>query len=738
MGAPSRSFAQLLAAELRELEQRLAAAHAASVSAAAPAPAYSPAPSRGALPAEGAAAAGETEPAAGPGPCEGEPPLPQEDEPPWARGSRGGSGAEPAVPPSRSTPLAQWQGERGRPGPEAPSCRPLVVSPPSSPTGRRTRAGSAGSVSGTPSERATARWWKLAAQVLNIGCQHALRDCWAEELSCHSPKGGRVSLISAGQEADAQRAFARWTLGTRLRKSSSMSDSERQQPHGLRRCVLHPYSWKRLVWILAGFAFTGFEIFCLTMDQFTSLDGSAVNQVEVVAGLYWTFDVILSFFTGVFINSQLELQIWTISKHYLKSWFIFDATLVLLQWATQPMDSNEEESSGRSGVAKYIRIARYLRLFRFVKFDHVLQSILVRINSIPAILLVRVSQYLAGILLWIHTTACAWYALGVSGETGWARQRESIQTWPANYWISMHWAISNMQGNVDVGPGDLASERAFTVCHILVSVLLLASFLSKLTMVMATLGEISATLNRQSTAAQQYCKRHAISTQLSIRVRKWLEVHQILDAKHQRGVEEEEFMQILPTDLRRALLHESRSPLLLKHGIFHACRDCNDNFFQRLTCDAFTPMTLMPEEDVFSYGMVCMHMYFVASGECTYLKYGDAMRALMQSVMVMRKPPRSEVKDRYKRSHSTHLPEGASLCEAVLWVQWVHVGDFSAVTKLSLLVLEMGGFEALVVSYPNILGALQAHALHFLEAISGAEDPCDLFNSVRALRLLKA
>lgn len=489
---------------------------------------------------------------------------------------------------------------------------------------------------------------------------------------------------------------------------------------------------KRVLWIFLGFGFMGFDVFSLSMEQFSFVAAYVKRAVEFASGVYWSLDVCLSFATGIFVNAQLELRFRQIARQYILTWCIFDISLVALQWVSF---QNENETS-HTNLVRYVRIARYARLLRFIKFDQLLSSILERVNSVSLILLLQVGKYLSGIVLWVHTSGCAWYAIGRSTENGWAMTYESVTPWPVNYLLSMNWASSQLQGNIDVYPGMVARERGFAVCHSLCSVIVLGLFISKLTTLMQTMEDVSAQMSRQASAAQQYCMQHRISTPLSVRVRRWLEWHEVLEAKRHRSVQEDEFMQVLPADLRRALLDEARSPLLVQHELFHAIRECNIRFFQRLACDTFIPFTYMPEETIFSYGMVCTRMYVIAAGDSSYMRYGTVLRALMQSGTIIRgHAAGTEVKDGYKKIHSEQLQEGASLCESVLWIHWVHIGDFATITRMSVLVLEMMRFEDLVYSYPQVHTSLRQHAQRFLAAIRAAKDPSDLFNTNRALQL---
>lgn len=584
------------------------------------------------------------------------------------------------------------------------------------------------------------RWSNLVLDMLTVREQHVLREIWDNQdlKDGGSPTFAKQQRSTSSLEAAGdvvRRSWLSMRVTAKFAKSSSSVNREHRHArvNPLNRFVLHPYSWKRMAWTLLGLSFMGFDILWATMEQFSFIDPEARALVELAASSYWTADICLSFVTGFFVHTHLQVDLRAIARRYLTSWFLFDITLVIVQWMTL---LRGDPATNRAMVARYIRSARYARLLRFVKLEQLLSGVLERINSVPLTLACRIALYLVGIALWVHVSGCVWHALGMSSQEGWVMTREPMD-FPVNYFVAVQWAGSQLQGNTDIYAVVRANERAFVIVHTLVSVVVLSTFVSKLTTVMQALEEINVKMNRQASGAQQYCVQHGISMPLSVRVRKWIEWHQMLDAKRQRSVQEDEFMHLLPTDLRRALLDEARSPLLVQHAVFHGCRECNPRFFERLACDTFIPVTYMPEDTVFSFGMSCTRMLVIASGKSTYFKYGMILRMLMQNGQAVRgATTATNMKEKYKRMRSEFLREGACLCEAVLWVHWVHLGDFDAVSHLSLLTLEAHRFAELVASYPSVLRALQRHAQIFLCSMRAANDPADRFNTDIALQQL--
>lgn len=352
------------------------------------------------------------------------------------------------------------------------------------------------------------------------------------------------------------------------------------------------------------------------------------------------------------------------------------------------------------------------------------------------VLLVRVSMYLFGLTLWMHASGSAWYWVGLA-EEGWAVLHDLEDRWPLNYLVSVHWASSQLQGgNTNIMPGDSNVEWAFALTHAVISVVVLTTFISKLTTVMQTMEMIKTKTNRQVSMVRRYCEVHFISTALSLRVRKYVEWKQAVDAKQLHDANENELMQVLPIDLRRALLGETRSPLLSKHMVFLACRESNVRFFQRLCCDVMTPVSHLPDVNIFSYGMLCTRMYFVVAGEASYLKYGAVLRALMTNGSLHQRGRTSvqEAQERYRRIRLLPLQNGAVLCEPVIWTRWVHFGDLSSTTHVNLLALEVERFENLVQSYPPVQMSLLTHAARFVAGLNNqtASELGDMWDTASA------
>mmetsp|Transcript_131080 Transcript_131080/g.330913 ORF Transcript_131080/g.330913 Transcript_131080/m.330913 type:complete len:789 (+) Transcript_131080:73-2439(+) len=619
----------------------------------------------------------------------------------------------------------------------------------------------------TPIERACSNWTKLIQGMLYAGERQHLRAIWDEDEGRNSSLhtlGSVLDESSSGSQCSdvvvkAWSEISRKNIPTQAgqRRSSRRNSVHSSEPlvlnsfgwstccllweqsffsrviSSLQGLMVHPYSAKRIVWVFAGLIFMGVDIMMLTMSVFgLNQEQTWIKTLELLGAVYWTLDIVASFLTGVYVNSNVIMELHHVAIHYVKTWFGFDAFVVIVQWLIIHLDGGQSET----GIVKYVRVLRYSRLLRLAKFEQLLANILERINSMLVLLAIKMSMYLFGVVLYVHVTGTAWYWVGKSTEDGWVQALGDYDALPLNYLVSVHWASAQMQGNVDIYPGVGAGERAFAVCHILCSVVALASLVSKLTTVLHNMQTIKATKVRQVTQARRYLEDHAISTNLSMTVRKYVEWKQVVDSKRHHNTQESELLQILPRDLRRALLDETRSPIILKHVAFVAFRNCNLRFFERLCCDSLEPLSYMPDEHIFSYGMVCSRMYFMVAGAATYFKYGVILKALMHSggkFIDGTTNGGGECKERLRNIRSESIGE-RSICEASIWVHWVHHGDVDTVSHVSILGLDMKNLDELVLSYPVVQMSMLAHARRFATALNELDELSDLFDSTQLLQ----
>lgn len=211
-----------------------------------------------------------------------------------------------------------------------------------------------------------------------------------------------------------------------------------------------------------------------------------------------------------------------------------------------------------------------------------------------------------------------------------------------------------------------------------------------------------------------------------------MEWKQTTDSRMHHSRDEQELLSLLPTQLRRALLDEARSPTLLRHPVLLALRDLNLRFFQRLCCECLGSLTCIAGEHIFSFGTVCERMYFATEGHVAYLRYSGVLQAVLSMGAQVALQGNSDFRELYRQRTSVSVQKGCWLAEPVLWVEWTHKGDLDVECQANLLALQCDAFEDFVMSYPAVQLMLVKHAQRFaviLQRAQGGYVGSDLFDT---------
>ena len=78
---------------------------------------------------------------------------------------------------------------------------------------------------------------------------------------------------------------------------------------------------------------------------------------------FWVLDIVASFFTASYVNDTLSFSLADIAKGYLKSWFLFDITMLVPDLVGVVLELGD----GPVGIFRLLKVRRILRLLRFVQ-----------------------------------------------------------------------------------------------------------------------------------------------------------------------------------------------------------------------------------------------------------------------------------------------------------------------------------------------------------------------------------
>lgn len=577
-----------------------------------------------------------------------------------------------------------------------------------------------------------ARWELIVEKAMQLmeTSVHSVRPFWSADEWADDEDGHHSSIVTHYLSLDIA-----MTTGKKSQHRASVSIKDIELDYYRRDwkelIYVPPYSRRRLCWIFGSFVFLIHDVVVLSVEVFQELDHFMWKVVQLLSLVFWTFDIVMSFLTGIYIDGQAVMSPKAIARKYMMSWFVFDLALVIPEWVNYTLSDG---SSRVAGSFKGLRVMRGARLFRLAKLTYLIDMALDYVNDATVVTAVHISLYVLAIVGWVHLSGCVWFLVGTGeGPSGWVDQHDlTFDTPLSQYFRSIQWASVQFQGSTSVNPGTSIAENAYAVIAVFFSVILLAVFVSKLTNLLLNLQTVLKSKAERNTWFRKYLQRNRISTKLCQRVRKTLEQAQGRDISENARVELE-MLQFLPTALRRELLTEARAHAIVSNPVFLSWRQDFMRCFERLCCDTMGAVWLIADEDAFASGELCSIVYYVSRGRLAYVKHSEVMQALNAAYVKDSRMNTNAFDHRKCVVKETH-----SLCEAALWTTWVYRGNCQASDESCLFVLEVARFDSLVQAFPLVRMGAARHAKMFVRTLNERDlidSVSDLFDSAQMLNM---
>jgi len=382
--------------------------------------------------------------------------------------------------------------------------------------------------------------------------------------------------------------------------------------------------------------------------------------------------------------------------------------------------------ASNAGMVSALRMLRILRLAKLAKTMNSLARVLENSVSTAVCAMSRVAACLACLFLWCHSIACIWLFLG---KDGWAMHYEFVQSdLPYKYVASLQWALAQFQGSTDIAAGFYLSERMFHAFAMSISMVLLASFGSSLTSVLVDMSYRRQKCAKNMELVLEYMAAHSISVSLSSKVRRHIQNECNSNGTGTFNLEKD-VLRMLPQDLCRKLLSESRERFLCSGVVFRSWSYLDSTSFQILCCDTFTLIEFAPDELLFSFAETSEKVLVVRSGHLHYAyssMLSMAMKTGVSACLLSELHAKMRSKPGFFALHS--VKAGAILSEATIWCPWVHQGDLSSRNYGSVLALKVAELLPLVSRFIVVRGMVLEHASIFVEMLNSCVRS-DLFDS---------
>jgi CRP-like cAMP-binding protein len=494
-----------------------------------------------------------------------------------------------------------------------------------------------------------------------------------------------LANLEGGETKIDEKSAKRATRMEQLRKMAQSRDFHNYEAGNsylmtyLQELVLHPSSPKRLCWTVLGMLLIIYDMIMLPMSAFDlPLDDLAVVMSWFIAS-FWSIDTVAQFFVGFYAHNKLEMRVRKTVRNYLRSWFIVDFVLVLIDWAVIVTDilntSGSRSNASALRVAKSVktmRTLRSIRLLRVVKFPQIFKLVTTSLGrSEYASLCMGIVKHLCSILMVNHLIACLWYLIGKEHHGGWVAYYASDEDWDHLYLMSLHWSLTQFTPSTMAVQPQTVGERLFTVTVIVFALITFSSFVSSITNLMTHLRSLKSTEAKQFDKLERYLHDSKISFHLSLRVRRFLE-HSIGETKRRPQEKDVDLILRLSEPLRQELHYEVHSPVVQRHPFFANYSLLNLPAMQKLCHTSVRTTALSTDDVLFNSGETAKSIYFLTGGLCEYIRHVGS---------------REVVKE---------VQHGEWAAEMVLWTPWEHRGLMKASTESSLHAVSVGEFHQVV------------------------------------------
>jgi len=284
--------------------------------------------------------------------------------------------------------------------------------------------------------------------------------------------------------------------------------------------AMHPQCRFRILWMSMGIFLMMFDLIVLPMKAFPLPDSPLMHVLDLYGQVFWTLDISITFLTGVYIQSELVMDLRTIARLYATSWLTLDVFVVIPLWLLILFPN----SMFQNFIAvKNFRFLRFLRLVRIAKFEHYFQEALAAVNSSVLILCFGIARLMVTLLMFNHFNACLWWAIGTRYPNGWAHKYQQNTTVSYQYLTSLHWALTQFQGTSEILPGTITLERGWAVVTVMLALMILCSVVGGLTNMMMQLQSLREEQVWTQRAVCSYLMFNKISVRLSVRIKKYID-----------------------------------------------------------------------------------------------------------------------------------------------------------------------------------------------------------------------
>lgn len=446
-----------------------------------------------------------------------------------------------------------------------------------------------------------------------------------------------------------------------------------------------------------------YDLFMLPMEAFDLPLSGALDALGLLTLIYWTIDIPATFVTGYYVGqgAHVEKRLTHIARHYLKTWFAPDVSIVLVDWVV--LDAAYTNFVRLGKAVRFVRLARTLRLLRGFKAMNRMGFITGQFSE-GWVVMGRIGYYILLVAAVNHFIACGWWAIGIAGDeqARWVQEVLDLEDRGRDigyqYLTSLHWSLTQFTpASMEVHPHSF-HERLFTVAVLFMGLLVFSSFVSSITAATTYLRHVTTERVKREREIRRFLKDHSVSLELCSRIGIFLKQRR---NRAKQALHEHEVMELkdLPTAMHLKLHWEMYYRIVSSHPYFFNLCDFDRTAMEEVCHLAMTEQRAIASQELFHYGMKASKMLFTVYRELHYF-------------FVNSDDPMCTEESRV----SVHTNQW--ITEMALWMNWVHRGRLVSCTEtVELVELDAAKFQSIIQHWDMAFDCCHAYARRYVERI---------------------
>jgi hypothetical protein len=371
-----------------------------------------------------------------------------------------------------------------------------------------------------------------------------------------------------------------------------------------------------------------------------------------------------------------------------------------------------------------MQLSKVLRLVHFARFSSKVYSAFESRLSYTKGIVLKCLAILLGLIYYNHLVSCAYYLLYylADSDTGefWSDQMfddtkfEEGRYAMYRYWTVFHWFFALMTVGNETVPASNSAERIFNCIGLMFALMLSCSLVSLLSATQVEYMIWTKDMNDKTRVLQNYLRVHGVSHHTFSLASKQLKIH-FIRGENRITEDKVDALAYLSTKLRLAIRVEQFESHLQRHPLFQLLNRVHQPSHDVICWEAARFTFKNSQDEIFASDVEASAAYLVVSGKLQYvLKLPDSGNSRSFS---------SSLGDARGSGSSFEVESGRWLCEAALWVNWIHVGEAEALSVSQLMAIEYDGFKKALNRHNLVQELASGYALEFLKRVRNAQPP---------------